>query len=99
MAIDDKIGKWDAFKQIVRQEHCQGKYAGDVPNLKIPAEKVDEIYLIVKKMQRCYHDQPEYAVSKYYAMSFSLIEDAYLSRDFEAFKGAVRGLMFDIDAE
>lgn len=99
MAIDDRIGKWDAFKSIVGQKHCSGKYPGDVPDFEVKPEDVDNVYLTVKKMQRCYHGDPTYPLAQYFAQSFSKVENAYLSQDHRTFQEAVRELMMDIDAE
>lgn len=99
MAIDDRIGKHEAYMQIFGQKPCQGEYPGDVPKLEIPAERVDDVYLIVKKMQRCYHNQPGYPTAEYYAPHFARIEEAYLSQDWQAFKLSVIGLMIAIDAD
>jgi len=98
MAIDDIIGKREVFETIVGKHPFEGGFAGDVPEFEIKPENVDTIYLAVKKFQRCYHNDPTYPVAKYYADSFSKIEEAYLSKNAEAFKEAVAGLMMDIDA-
>ena len=99
MAIDDRIGKWETFKLIVGQRHCQGVFPGDIPKFEISPEKVDEVYLTIKKMQRCYYDTPDYPVSKYFAKAFESIERAYLLRDMSTFHTSVTDLMELIDAE
>ena len=98
MAIDKITNKWDTFKRIVGKEPFGGRYPGDVPEFDIPSNKIDEVYLTVKKMQKGYHGRRD-PTAKYFAKSFRLIEDAYLSRDMNAFKEAVRELMENIDSD
>ncbi len=99
MAIDDRVGKADLFKIVVGKARFGGHSPGDVPDFKIKPNNVDEVYLAVKKMQRCYHADQTYPVAKYYASSFGEIENAYLSGNFNDFQEAVRGLMVAIHAE
>jgi hypothetical protein len=99
MPIDDRIGKAEAFKLIVGQDRGSGKYLGDVSSFEIKPEDVDKVYLTIKKMQRCYHSYPEYPVSKYFAESFSKVENAYLATNSKAFQEAVKDLMMDIELE
>ena len=99
MAIDDRIAKHDAFERIVGKTRGNGRFPGDVPDFEIPASRIDEVYLIVKKMQRCYATSPENPTGEYYAESFANVEKAYLSQCPSAFKEAVRELMVDIDSD
>ena len=99
MGIEERAGKFDVFKQIVGKQVCQGTFPGDVPEFTIAPEKVDETYLLVKKMQRCYHDQPNYPTAAYFSRSFKAVEEAYLAQDLPGFQKAVRGLMIDIDSD
>lgn len=98
MAIDDKIGKWEAFKIIVGKDVCKGEFPGDVPEFNIPHKNVDKVYLTVKKMQRCYYGRTD-PVAAYYSSHFHKVEGAYLSRNFYDFRAAVKGLMVAIDSE
>ncbi|MGV8087088.1 MAG: hypothetical protein ACP5N1_05655 [Candidatus Woesearchaeota archaeon] len=99
MAIDDTISDGMLFEKIVGKKSCNGNYPGDVPDFKINLKQIDKTYLLIKKMQRVYHSDPTYAVSKYYAESFNNVEEAYLSKNLDAFKRAVKDLMMDIDAK
>lgn len=71
----------------------------EVNELEISPEEVDSVYLTIEKMQRYYHNNPTSATARYYSESFSKVEDAYLSRNMNAFQSAVRNLMFEIYVE
>ncbi len=97
MGIQDKLGKWELFRLVVGQRHCQGMCAGDVPKFEILDEDIDAIYLGVKQMQRCYQDNGP--LSQYFGRRFKKIEEAYLKQDRKGFDEGVRDLMVAIDAE
>jgi hypothetical protein len=102
MGIEDRVGKHEVYKIITGKEsHEILDYAGQIPNeCEIKPEDVDRIFLAVKKMERCYHKEPDsYPVKKYYAHHFQAIESAYLSQDFEAFVEAAKSLASSIHAE
>lgn len=100
MGAADRLGKANLFELVVGERRCGGSFPGDVPEFQISEEDIDKIYLGVKKMQRCYHLQPdEYPVKQYYMQSFIDIEDAYLAGDFEKFYAAIKYLMISIDSD
>ena len=99
MAIDGRLENHELFELITGRKLYGGDFPGDVPEFDIHPEKIDQIYLAVKKFQRCYHKPSERGTAKYYAPCFEQVEDAYLSEDFGAFKEAVRFLAISIDFE
>ncbi len=93
MAIDDVVSRMEVYKLIV------GKQIEGPPSISdfdVHPEKVDEVYLLAKKMQRVYGGINPNINQQYYSRSFKEIESAYLSKDMAAFKKAVRSLMEDI---
>jgi hypothetical protein len=99
LLFDRDIGKWDLYRLIVGKDPFKGQFPGDVPHFEIKSEDMDDVYIKVKKMQRCYAKEPKRSISKYFAESFALIEEAYLYGDIDQFNDAVRGLMIDIDSD
>ena len=83
---------------IVGRKCAKGNFPGDVPEFKIHLSEVDKVYLLIKKMQRCYHKREDPA-AKYYSINFKAVEEAYLSQNIDEFKKVIYDLMVSIDCD
>ena|SRR3989344_9283669 len=102
MAIDDFGNKHDLFDLVTGIDKGRGwhrKYPGDFPDYELDPNSIDNLYLAVKKMKRCYHCQRNPMQAKYYGPVFDAIEEAYLSRDIIGFKTAMDDLLSRISAD
>ncbi|MDD5192097.1 MAG: hypothetical protein PHH54_01285 [Candidatus Nanoarchaeia archaeon] len=54
---------------------------------------MDSIYLAVKKFQRGYHNNPERTVYSILMNKFSIVDDAYLSRNREGLIEGVKSIL------
>lgn len=105
MAINDKVGKWDFFKQVTghdywdRRDRWQAQFAGDIPDFEIPKKRVDQIYLLAQKLKRCYEPDDGRLTCKYYVRAISEVEKAYTAGDIASFRTAVRDLVAAISAD
>jgi hypothetical protein len=97
MGIEDIVGKIEVFEKIVGQKPYQGKILGDIPAFEIKNDKVDEIYLTLKKMQRDIIQDRGNLNAKDYLSDFEDLDIAFVERNMALFKEAVTNLMISID--
>ncbi len=100
MTLNEWIGKREVLKAIMGDKPYDSIYNGEVPEFELDSEqRIDEIFLTIKKMQKCRCQGEDDPLSNYYNPTIQRIENAYFVHNREKFKEEVGRLMILIGAE
>ncbi|MBI5065520.1 hypothetical protein HZA97_04740 [Candidatus Woesearchaeota archaeon] len=100
MTLNEWIGKREVFQVIMEGKPYDSVYSGVVPEFElIDEQKIDKIYLAIKKMQKCRCGGENDLLANYYNPTIQRIENAYFVHDRKRFKEEVSKLMMLMGSE